>query len=67
MLQNQQELAEKLAHLKIEHRDLDTAIAGLAAIPGTDQLRLGRLKRRKLLIKDYIARLESLLIPDLDA
>lgn len=67
MLQNQQELAEKLAHLKVEHRDLDAAITGLAAVPGTDQLQLGRMKRRKLQIKDYIARLESLLIPDLDA
>jgi hypothetical protein len=57
----------QLAELRIEHRDLDDAIHRLAEDPAADQLRLTRLKKRKLLLKDSIARLESRLIPDLDA
>jgi hypothetical protein len=57
----------QLAELRIEHRDLDDAIHRLAEDPAADQLRLTRLKKRKLLLKDSIARLESKLIPDLDA
>jgi hypothetical protein len=56
-----------LAELKVEHRDLDEAIGRLAEGPFVDQLQLNRLKKRKLLIKDTIARLESRLIPDLNA
>ena len=51
----------------MEHRDLDTAIDQLASSIGRDELQLTRLKKRKLLLKDHIARLESKLIPDLDA
>jgi hypothetical protein len=57
----------KLAELKLEHRDLDVAIERMAQTPGADELQLRRLKKRKLRIKDLIARLESELIPDLDA
>lgn len=57
----------RLKELRVAHRDLDVAIAELARIPGTDQLRLRRLKKQKLRLKDQIARLESALIPDLDA
>lgn len=64
---NQAELVRSLMELRQEHRDLDEAIARLAAIPGGDELRLSRLKKRKLSLKDAIARLESRLIPDLDA
>ena len=53
--------------LRLEHRDLDEAITRMADDPTADQLRLRRLKKRKLLLKDTIARLESRLIPDLDA
>ncbi|BBD80972.1 YdcH family protein [Aerosticca soli] len=60
-------IAHRLAELRQEHRDLDVAIAQLAAVIGHDELRLTRLKKRKLLLKDTIARLESRLIPDLDA
>ena len=58
---------QRLAQLRIEHRDLDDAIARLSEGPFVDQLQVRRLKKRKLLLKDAIARLESELIPDLDA
>jgi hypothetical protein len=57
----------KLKELRIEHRDLDDVIDRLSGDPSVDQLELRRLKKRKLLIKDQIARLESSLIPDLNA
>lgn len=61
------QLARRLAELRVEHRDLDVAIARLSTLRGCDELQLTRLKKRKLLLKDAIARLESRLIPDLDA
>jgi len=57
----------QLHQLRVEHRDLDVAIERLSADLAMDELQLRRLKKRKLLIKDAIARLESRLIPDLDA
>ncbi|MET0229315.1 MAG: DUF465 domain-containing protein [Rhodanobacteraceae bacterium] len=60
-------IARKLAELRIEHRDLDAAIARLALDPGSDELQLTRLKKRKLKLKDMISYLENKLIPDLDA
>ena len=57
----------RLAELRVEHRDLDDVIARLLEGPYVDQLQVRRLKKRKLLLKDAIARLESALIPDLDA
>ena len=61
------DIAHLLAELRLEHRDLDTIIGELATHRGRDELRLTRMKKRKLLLKDQIARLESKLIPDLDA
>jgi len=61
------EIAQKLLALKEEHRDLDQAINRLSEDPSVDQLRLRRMKKRKLKIKDWISHLESRLIPDLDA
>ena len=58
---------ERLRELRVSHRDLDYLIDRLQEDPMVDQLRIRRLKKRKLLIKDMIASLESELIPDLDA
>ena len=57
----------RLAELRLEHRDLDEAILALSIAPYPDQLRLIRMKKRKLQLKDSIERLESSLIPDLPA
>ncbi|HLZ66733.1 MAG TPA: DUF465 domain-containing protein [Aliidongia sp.] len=59
-------IKQKLAGLVSEHRDLDTLIAHVAET-AEDQLQIQRLKKRKLAIKDMIARLESLLLPDIIA
>jgi hypothetical protein len=58
---------EKLRQLRIEHRDLDEIIARLTLDMHVDEIQMKRLKKRKLLLKDQIARVESLLIPDLNA
>ncbi len=57
----------RLRELRINHRDLDDLIDRLSDDPLVDQLRIRRLKKRRLVLKDMIARLESELIPDLDA
>lgn len=61
------EIAHLIAELREEHRDLDEAITRLSGDPSVDQLRVRRMKKRKLKLKDWIAYLESKLIPDLDA
>lgn len=57
----------RLDVMRIEHRDLDDAIAALALASTRDQLQMARLKKRKLRIRDEIAALEDLLIPDIIA
>ncbi len=56
--------AMRLIELKLEHRDLDAAIAKLQADIEADELAIKRMKKRKLALKDAIAKLESALIPD---
>jgi hypothetical protein len=58
---------QRLRSLRIEHRDLDDVIHRLQLDLYVDQVQLRRLKKRKLLLKDQISRLESQLIPDLNA
>ncbi len=60
-------IKRKLEALVVEHRDLDDAIARITENPPYDQLHIQRLKKRKLAIKDQIARLESKLLPDIIA
>jgi hypothetical protein len=59
--------ASRLVRLRTEHRDLDSAIEALRAMPAPDQLQLARLKKRKLRLRDEIAQLEDQLIPDIIA
>lgn len=61
------ELHQRRESLRLEHRDLDDAITVLEQNTYVDQLQLRRMKKRKLQLKDAIARLESRLIPDLNA
>ena len=58
---------QRLRELRIEHRDLDDVISRLTMDLYVDELQLRRLKKRKLLLKDQISRLESELIPDMNA
>lgn len=57
-------LRAQLEECRLEHRALDTAIERLVSDPTMDQMQLRRLKKRKLTLKDIIAKLESRLIPD---
>ena len=57
----------RLRELRVSHRDLDYLIDSLSDDPMVDQLRMRRLKKRRLVLKDLIVRMESELIPDMDA
>ena len=57
-------LRQRINELRTEHDDLDDAIARLSEKPLPDQLRLQRLKKRKLLLKDQLTHLERQLDPD---
>ncbi len=60
-------IVQTLMQLRIDHRDLDDSIHALSQSNYVDHLQLKRLKKKKLLLKDAIKRLESQLIPDRDA
>lgn len=60
-------IERRLFELQVEHRDLDEIVARLTETPRTDELLIKRLKKRKLQLKDQIAKLKSALIPNLDA
>lgn len=62
-----QERQQLLIKFENEHAALDQEVALLSCSPGTDQLALSRLKKRKLKLKDMIARLRSSLLPDVIA
>lgn len=66
-MDEQDVIRRKIETLKIEHRDLDDAIARIAETPPFDQIQIQRLKKRKLMLKDQITRLESKLLPDIIA
>jgi hypothetical protein len=61
------EIEAWLEELRTEHRDLDEVIEVLQGSRHPDLMKIQRLKKRKLSLKDMISRLESRLIPDLDA
>jgi hypothetical protein len=60
-------LVARIERLREEHRDLDAAIEALSEAGQADQLQLQRLKKRKLLLRDKLARLEDQLTPDIIA
>jgi hypothetical protein len=64
---DQAELKRQLIELRTEHRDLDAAVAALLERRPNDHLEVQRLKKRKLVLRDQIRRLESLLYPDIIA
>jgi len=59
--------SEDLEELRKKHRELDEQIAALDDDPTSDQLRIQRLKRQKLTLKDKISHLEASLLPDIIA
>ena len=60
-------IAKRLEVLRVEHRDLDSAIGALIGSGALDQLQLARFKKRKLRLRDEIAMLEDQLAPDIIA
>ena len=67
MLEEQEDLQQRLEELKTEHRDLDIVIQQISDSTPVDFLRLQRLKKRKLFLKDSISKIESMLLPDIIA
>ena len=63
--EEREQIEGRIRVLEIEHSDLDDVIARLVEVPIQDQLQLRRLKKKKLLLKDLIARLRDRLIPDI--
>jgi hypothetical protein len=57
----------QIAALRQEHQDLDDAVRALEALPRPDQLQIARLKKKKLTLRDQIAKLEDRLTPDIIA
>lgn len=61
------QLRERLADLRVQHRQLDGRLAEIELAAAHDQLTLKRLKKQKLLLKDEIGQLEDRLFPDIIA
>ncbi len=64
---DKEELRQRLQALQSEHRDLDDVISRISGEAPFDQLQIQRLKKRKLVLKDEISRLEDILLPDIIA
>ena len=63
-MEDQDNIKHRLSELETEHRDLDDVIDQVTAGVLFDQIQVQRLKKRKLMLKDEILRLRSVLIPD---
>ena len=63
----QRNIQNQIALMEIEHRDLDSVIERLGEVLPFDQLKLKRLKKRKLFLKDEMAKLRSQILPDIIA
>ncbi len=66
-MEDEEDLREKLAELRHEHRDLDEIIDRLLSHQPVDFIQMQRLKKRKLTLKDMIQKIESGLLPDITA
>ena len=64
---NDEALAIRIAYLEEEHRDLDAAILAMESDPFTERLRVARLKKKKLQLKDQIQKLKDAMLPDIIA
>lgn len=62
-----QALHARLKELRLEHADLDASIDALSRMPVPDQLMIARLKRKKLLLRDEITKVEDRILPDIIA
>ncbi|NNG05844.1 MAG: DUF465 domain-containing protein [Inquilinus sp.] len=62
-----EDLKERLVSLRLEHRELDDEIERILTETPSDQIQIQRLKKRKLMLKDEITKLESNLLPDIIA
>jgi hypothetical protein len=65
--EEEREIRQELAELRQEHRDLDAAILALTESPKPDTIQIQRMKKRKLALKDRIAKLDDRLLPDIIA
>jgi hypothetical protein len=65
--EEEQELRRELLQVRQEHRDLDAAIAAMVETGASDTIRIQRLKKRKLVLKDRMASIEDRLLPDISA
>ena len=65
--EDERALREQLTRLQQEHRDLDAAIAALVLSPTSDLIQVQRLKKRKLVLRDKIRRIDDQLTPDIIA
>ena len=66
-VETQEKILQQIAIMESEHRDLDAVIERLGEDLPFDQLKLQRLKKRKLVLKDEIAKLRSRILPDIIA
>lgn len=66
-MDSREDLTARLQELRQEHRDLDAAIDALQAAVRCDQLQLQRLKKKKLRLRDEIARIQDQIYPDIIA
>lgn len=64
---DEEDILEKIQQLRVQHRDLDDAIAALLDAGTSNMIQIKRLKKQKLLLKDKIAKLEDELLPDIIA
>ena len=65
--ESETDLRARLASLRVEHQDLDAAVLALESVPNPDQIRIARLKKKKLILRDEIVRIEDQLTPDIIA